>query len=118
MVFAIRQKGKQMKVIIDGIEYVPKPEIKVGDTVVVTDSGQVFPTFDTWHGWKTAPIECVVRAQYGMTEEKIDGHRAKVVHIGAEPPNYTLAVIEMEDNRKCYLIDIIGLKKVKESNEQ
>ena len=107
-----------MKVIIDGIEYVPKPEIKVGDTVVVANSGQVFPTFDTWEGWKTAPIECVVRAQYGMTEEIIDGHRAKVVHIGAEPPNYTLAVIEMEDNRKCYLIDIIGLKKVKEGNEQ
>lgn len=106
------------KIIIDGTEYVLKPEIKVGDTVMVANSGQVFPTFDTWKGWKDVPIECVVRAQYGMSEEVIDGRRAKVVHIGTEFPNYTLAVIEMEESRKCYLIDVVGLKKVREGNEQ
>lgn len=105
-----------MKVVINGIEYVPveRQEIEVGDIVLVVNSGQVFPAYDTWEGWKRTPIECVVRARYGRVSEVINGHFAKVVHIEQNGliENDVLAVIEMINTRNCYLIDIKGLKKV------
>lgn len=102
-----------MKVIIDGIEYVPaKKEIKVGDLVKVTNPQKNYPGYYTWPGWKKANIEYAIRYQYEIASpnknEKyivryIDKHECGIIH---------LAIIEDRNDRRCYLIDVDGLERM------
>lgn len=104
-----------MKVIIDGIEYVPvgRDEIKVGDRVKVVDSGKFYTLFDEWDGWMNLHIRYVSRYQYDATTSNLEGKIANVVYIGPHSTRVKnmLAVIMMASG-KCYLIDVDGLEKV------
>ena len=108
-----------MKVIIDGIEYVPveeKAEIKVGDTVRVENPSMHYPGHHTWPGWREAPIEYAIRYQFeskGPNTEDV----YVVRYIGKHGYiDRTLAIIERKPWEKywdkCYLIDIAALEKV------
>lgn len=109
-----------MKVIIDGIEYVPvgeKSEIKVGDIVKVTDPLKCHSRYHTWPGWRKANIEYAIRYQY---ESELPNKSEKYIVRYLDKHEYEivrLAIIENTNDRKCYLINVIGLTKVVDENE-
>lgn len=102
-----------MKVIIDGIEYVPvKKEIQVGDTVKVTDTGKCYLGYYTWSGWLKADFEYAIRYQY-EGEHPNKNEKYIVRYLGKHECGIMhLAIIESTDDRKCYLIDVDGLELV------
>lgn len=108
------------KIIIDDNEYVPvgeKSEIKVGDLVRVTDR-KFYSNYYTWAGWKEAPIEYAIKYQYfgGVPHEE---ENCVVRYIGCHgKEDKKLAIIEDTLCGRCYLVNVKGLKKVKEGNEQ
>lgn len=105
-----------MKVIIDGIEYVPvgeKSEIKVGDTVRVIDGEKCHPAYYSWPGWKEAPIEYAIRYQYfGGTTDPQENYVVRYIGCHGNE-NKKLAIIEDAPLGKCYLVNVKGLEKVR-----
>jgi len=103
-----------MKVIIDGIEYVPvnnSTEIKVGDRVKVVNEGEQYDSYYTWSGWADVPLEYAVRFDY--RGRLFNGEVCTVIYVGEHDnwKGHKLVVIEDCSTRQCYLIDSKGLEK-------
>lgn len=106
-----------MKVIIDGIEYVPaKKEIKVGDRVRVVNPGKRYSSYQNWPGWEKVPLEYAVRYAYcdGALDHVMKNETFRVIHITYDDllTRVTLALIESEKYGECYLFNVDGLEKV------
>ena len=107
-----------MKVIIDGVEYVPvKKEIQVGDRVRVVNPGKRYGSYHNWPGWEKVPLEYAVRYAYGgwdWNNSMTNTETFRVIHITYKDllTNVTLALIESEKYGECYLFNVDGLEKV------
>lgn len=105
------------KIIIGGIEYVPvKKEIQVGDRVRVVEPGKRYSSYQNWPGWKNVTLEYAIRYAYGdaSCDNVMENETFRVIHITYNDSltGVTLALIESEKYRECYLINVDGLEKV------
>ena len=103
------------KIIIDGIEYVPvdEKEIEVGDIVRVKNPEKCYTSYYSWLGWKEAPIEYAIKYQYfGGTPNQKENYLVRYIGCHGKEDK-KLAIIEDAPLGKCYLVNVIGLEKVR-----
>lgn len=92
-----------------------KNKIKVGDTVMVIDSGRLYSTFYEWVADNVEDKKAIARYAYGKSD--IDtSEKYKVIAIAPHLfiKDRTLAYIETEGSSRgyCFVINIDGIKKV------
>ena len=87
-------------------------DIKVGDTVEIVNSGECYTSYTGWVAKNIVHRETIAQYAYGFTPR--EGTRGRVLQI-ADHGNRNdglLVYINDDNNGKCYLIGIKGVKKV------
>lgn len=85
-------------------------EIKVGDRVVVLDSGRKFPNYVEWVVKNVDNKRDVARFAYG-SRDNLNGKDGVVVTIAPHDNGDNIAYVRMGNDR-CFLFDMHGLKKI------